>query len=172
MPASVRSGRWRSGTTGPTRGEAVAAALAAEGFSVRFEPDLEQAVRGADIVSCATLSTAPLVRGAWLRPGTHLDLVSAFNLAMREADDEALRRAAVFVDTEAALGEGGDVAVALAAGAIGRDHVRGTLSELVRGARPGRSAPDEITLFKSVGATLEDLAAAMLVWHLQADHRL
>jgi ornithine cyclodeaminase len=156
----------------PERGEALASTLAAEGFEARFEPDLERAVRGADIVSCATLSAEPLVEGAWLQPGTHLDLVGAFNLAMREADDAALRRAAVFVDTEAALTEGGDVAVALAAGAIERAHVRGTLFDLTRGVHAGRTSPDEVTLFKSTGAALEDLAAAMLVWHLEAEHRL
>ena len=120
-------------------------------------------MRAADIVSCATLSTAPLIAGAWLGPGQHLDLVGAFNLAMREADDEALRRARIFIDTEAALSEGGDVAVAERDGAIARDDIVADLGALCRGA-PGRGSGEEITLFKSVGASLEDLAAAMLVW--------
>jgi ornithine cyclodeaminase len=146
------------------RAEALAAALSREGLSARAEPDLERAVRAADIVSCATLSTVALVKGEWLEAGVHLDLVGAFNLAMREADDEALRRASIFVDTEAALSEGGDVMLALSTGAIERSCIRATLFELCRGEHAGRQAGDEVTLFKSVGTAVEDLAAAMVVW--------
>ena len=146
------------------RAQALAQSLAEEGFDARAEADLETAVRAGDIVSCATLSTVPLVEGAWLTPGTHLDLVGAFNLAMREADDAALARAAVYVDTKAALSEGGDVALALKAGAITPGHVRGTLFDLCRGLVAGRVESGAVTLFKSVGTALEDLAAAMLVW--------
>ncbi len=85
-------------------------------------------------------------------------------MRMREADDEALARAAVHVDTPAALTEGGDVAVAIAAGSFAADRVRGDLAALVAGRSPGRTDPRSITLFKSIGASLEDLAAAMLVW--------
>jgi len=148
----------------PERAQALAGELAAQGLPVRAAHDLEAAVREADVVSCATLSRAPIVRGAWLKAGAHLDLVGAFNLHMREADDAALQRAAIYVDTPAALKEGGDVALALAAGAIEARHVRGDLSALSRGAEPGRASLDEITLFKSVGAALEDLAAAVAVW--------
>jgi len=143
--------------------EKLAAALAGHGWRVHVADDLESAAREADIISCATLSAAPLIAGAWLREGQHLDLVGAFNLEMREADDEALRRARVFVDTDAALAEGGDVALALRSGAIDRAHVLGDLGALCRGMA-GRTGPQQITLFKSVGAALEDLAAAMLVW--------
>jgi ornithine cyclodeaminase/alanine dehydrogenase-like protein (mu-crystallin family) len=87
----------------PERAESLAAELRAEGLPVTAVTDLEGAVRQADLVSCATLSTAPIVSGAWLKAGAHLDLVGAFNLKMREADDEALRRAQVWVDTEAAM---------------------------------------------------------------------
>lgn len=142
---------------------ALAERLSSEGLPVEATEDLEAAVRGSDLVSCATLAREPLVRGAWLREGAHLDLVGAFNLAMREADDEALTRAHVFVDTPAALTEGGDVAVALRDGAIDRDIVRGDLYGLCRGTMPGRPSPEAITLFKSVGAALEDLVAAMAV---------
>ncbi len=120
-------------------------------------------MRDADIISCATLSQAPLVAGAWLAAGQHLDLVGAFSMRMREADDAALKRARIFVDTEAAMSEGGDVALGLKSGAIARADVAGDLAALVRGA-PGRGGEREITLFKSVGAAIEDLAAAMLVW--------
>ena len=142
--------------------EKLAADLAGE-FEVRVADDLAEAVANADIVSCATLSKTPLIRGAWLGPGQHVDLVGAFNLQMREADDEALLRARVFVDTPAALREGGDVAIALRDGVIDQARVQGDLAALARG-EAGRRAAEEITLFKSVGAAIEDLAAACLAW--------
>jgi ornithine cyclodeaminase/alanine dehydrogenase-like protein (mu-crystallin family) len=141
----------------------LAATLAGEGFNAHVVTRLEDSVRNADIVSCATLSEAPLIAGAWLGAGQHIDLVGAFSMRMREADDAALQRARVFVDTAAAMSEGGDVALGLKAGAITRADVAGDLAALVRGA-PGRGSEHEITLFKSVGASIEDLAAAMLVW--------
>ncbi|MBV9219764.1 MAG: ornithine cyclodeaminase family protein, partial [Methylobacteriaceae bacterium] len=140
------------------------AILASSPFSVRVGDRLEDALREADIVSCATLSKAPLVLGEWLAAGVHVDLVGAFNLRMREVDDAAVARARVFVDTPAAKIEGGDVALALKAGAIDDNHVEGDLSDLCRGRIAGRRAADEITLFKSVGTAIEDLAAAMLIW--------
>jgi ornithine cyclodeaminase len=144
------------------KAESLAASLRAEGLPVTAVTDLEGAVREADLVSCATLSTDPIVKGAWLKAGAHLDLVGAFNLKMREADDEALRRAQVYIDTPAAKSEGGDVAVSLQSGAISESHVLGTLTDLCQ-APPHRD-PEAITAFKSVGAALEDLAAAILVW--------
>jgi ornithine cyclodeaminase len=147
----------------PEAAHRLAAALADEGFNAHVVRRLEDGVRDADIVSCATLSEAPLVLGAWLEPGQHLDLVGAFSMRMREADDAALKRARIFVDTDAATSEGGDVALGLKAGAITRADVAGDLAALARGA-PGRRGEREITLFKSVGASIEDLAAAMLVW--------
>jgi ornithine cyclodeaminase/alanine dehydrogenase-like protein (mu-crystallin family) len=125
--------------------------------------DLEAAVRGADVVSCATLSAQPLVQGAWLRPGTHVDLVGGFTPAMREADDEAVRRSRVFVDTPAALAEAGDLVQPIDRGLLRTEDVT-DLFDLVRGRRPGRQRDDEVTLFKSVGAALEDLAAARLAF--------
>jgi ornithine cyclodeaminase/alanine dehydrogenase-like protein (mu-crystallin family) len=148
----------------PEAARQLAEGLAAEGLPVRAVENLESAVREADLVSCATLSTAPLVRGAWLKAGAHLDLVGAFKPGMREADDEALQRANVFVDTDGARTEGGDVAAALASGAIRADQVRGSLIDLCRNRATGRDNPGEITVFKSVGTAVEDLAAAILVW--------
>lgn len=142
---------------------AVALRLAAAGLPAEAVEDLETAVGEADVVSCATLASEPLIAGRWLKPGQHLDLVGAFTLTMREADDEALRRSRVFVDTDAALVEGGDVALGILGGAIDRSAVIADLPALCRGA-PGRTHTDEITLFKSVGAAVEDLAAAILVW--------
>lgn len=125
---------------------------------------LEAAVAQADIVCCATTSPEPLVRGDWLRPGTHLDLVGGFRRDMREVDDEAVRRARVVVDTYAgALAEAGDLTQPLARGVIDRAHVRAELAELLREPARGRTGVADITLFKSVGTALEDLAAAACV---------
>lgn len=149
----------------PAKAERLAAELAGTlpGVAVQAVRDLEGAVRAADIVSCATLATEPLIRGAWLRPGQHLDLVGAFTPAMREADDDAVRRARIFVDTRAgALKEAGDVVQPLASGVIAESDIVGDLFDLARGGA-GRRSADEITLFKSVGTALEDLAAARLV---------
>jgi ornithine cyclodeaminase/alanine dehydrogenase-like protein (mu-crystallin family) len=149
------------------RAARVAAELAADGITVSTTTDLEAAVRTADVVSCATLSRDPLVRGAWLKPGAHLDLVGAYNPAMRESDDEAVRRARLFVDTRAgAMKEGGDIVQPLADGIIAKGDIEGDLFELCRGKVSVGRQPDDITLFKSVGTAIEDLAAAMLVWRL------
>ncbi|HKH33380.1 MAG TPA: ornithine cyclodeaminase family protein [Beijerinckiaceae bacterium] len=150
----------------PDKARALAAELRREGLPAEAVEDLEPAVRGADVISCATLSAAPLVRGAWLKPGSHLDLVGAFNLKMREADDAALARASVHIDTAAARSEGGDVALGLKSGAIGEEQIKGDLFDLCRGRAPGRTRADEITLYKSVGTAIADLAAAVAVWRI------
>jgi len=147
----------------PEKAAALAARLDRPELRVTAAQHLEEAVRAADIVSCATLSAEPLVHGAWLRPGTHVDLVGGFTPSMREADDDAVRRSRVFVDTPAALEEAGDVVQPIARGLLRAEDVA-DLFGLVRGARPGRQGGDEITLFKSVGAALEDLAAARLAF--------
>jgi ornithine cyclodeaminase len=146
------------------RAEALAAALAGEGFEVAVADDLEAAVRDADLVSCATMSREPLVRGAWLKPGAHVDLVGAFTPEMRESDDEVMRRGEVFVDTlEGALAEAGDILLAIRSGALAKERIRADLRGLCAGEHPGRSDPAAITVFKSVGTALEDLVAARLV---------
>ena len=141
----------------PAGAVALADRLRAQGFDAAPVPDLRAAVAEADIVSCATLATVPLVHGAWLQPGTHLDLIGGFTPAMREADEAAVRGARVWVDTEVALAEAGDLA------GLPATAVAGTLTSLCSGT-PGRRSQDETTLFKSVGTALEDLAAAGLVW--------
>lgn len=151
----------------PEKAETFAARLDGEHPSivVTVARELEPAVRRADIVSAATLSAEPLVRGEWLRPGTHVDLVGGFTPDMREADDEAIRRSAVYVDTRAgALHEAGDIVRPLASGVLTRDAIRGDLFDLCRGLADGRRDGAEITLFKSVGTALEDLAAAAMVY--------
>jgi ornithine cyclodeaminase/alanine dehydrogenase-like protein (mu-crystallin family) len=146
------------------KAHALAAALRDEGLEAQPAPDLQAAVNAADVISCATLSTAPLVHGAWLRPGQHVDLVGAFTFGMREVDDAALQRSQVFVDTEDALEEGGDVAIGLRDGVLPRSAVKGTLYDLCREGRTGRASDADITLFKSTGTAIEDLAAATLAW--------
>jgi ornithine cyclodeaminase/alanine dehydrogenase-like protein (mu-crystallin family) len=148
----------------PQRAEALAAQLRGEGLPARALADLPSALANADIVSCATSATEPVVRGALLRPGTHVDLVGGFTPQMREGDDALIARAEIFVDSYAgALGEAGDLLQPLASGVLVRARVRAELSELAAGAHPGRRSRDEITLFKSVGTALEDLCAARLV---------
>lgn len=134
-------------------------------ITVRAVGDRRTAVQGADIVSCATLSKEPLVEGDWLHDGQHVDLVGAYTPQMRESDDRAVQRARLYVDTRAsALKEGGDIVQAIASGSITGEAVLADLFELARGERSGRAVGDatSITLFKSVGAALEDLAAAEL----------
>jgi ornithine cyclodeaminase len=147
------------------RAEALVAALAQSGIAATIADDLAAAAGEADIISTATLSSEPLVRGAWLRPGTHLDCVGAFKPGMRETDDAAVRRARIFVDTRAgAFAEAGDILQPLALGIIGKEAVVGELADLCRGDVEGRQTAEEITLFKSVGASIEDLAAAIAVY--------
>lgn len=145
--------------------EKLAATLRGEGFDVRATDDLDEALGWADIISSATISAEPLVRGACLKPGTHVDLVGAFTPELRESDDEAISKARVYVDTrEGATKEAGDIVQALASGALARDGIVADLYELARGEKQGRRNADEITLFKSVGAALEDLAAGIAVY--------
>ncbi len=150
------------------RNPAAAATLATNlidaGIPAIATHELEAAVRQADIVSCATLSTSALVHGAWLAPGAHLDLIGAFTPTMRESDGECFARGRVFVDTEEALVKAGDVLHAIDEGAFSADKLQATLAQLCRGQHPGRRVAGEITLFKSVGSALEDLAAAELIY--------
>lgn len=148
----------------PDKAEALAAVYA-DRFDTAAVHDLEAATPDADIVSCATLSTEPLIQGNWLQPGAHLDLVGAFRPSMRESDASCFERGDVFVDTYAgAQGEAGDLLQAIDEGRFAFSDIRADLGELMRGEKPGRRAPDAITVFKSVGASLEDLAAAIEVW--------
>ena len=146
------------------RARALADALDRPGLHVRAVEDIAAAVVGADIVSAATMSPEPLIRGDWLKPGTHVDLVGAYLPTMREADDGAVKRARVYVDTRAgALKEAGDIVQPVAAGLLAENDIA-DLFDLVSGKAEGRRSPDEITLFKSVGTAIEDLAAAAFVY--------
>ena len=152
--------------------EALAAEWRAAGWdatAVSGDPDaLQQAVREADIVSCATLATTPLVRGEWLSAGSHLDLIGSFTPAMKEADPACFADARVFVDTDEALQKSGDLLDAIAAGSFAAAELQATLAQLCRGEHPGRRGSMERTVLKAVGSAIEDLAAAQLVWEASA----
>ena len=158
--------------------QALAQRLRGDGFEAHATDDLAHAAAHADIISCATLSAAPLIRGAWLRPGTHLDLIGSFTPQMREADAECFARCRVFIDTDEALAKSGDVLQAVLEGGFSTDRLQGTLADLCAGTRRGREGGEgsvraaQRTLFKSVGSGLEDLAAAELVWHGVASESL
>jgi ornithine cyclodeaminase len=150
--------------------EALAARFAGSPLVISATEDRAAGAAWADVISCATLATEPLIEGAWLQPGTHLDLVGAFRPDMRESDDRALARARLYVDTRGgAFAEAGDVLQAIETGAITKSDVVAELLELARGSVLGRQAAAEITAFKSVGASLEDLAAARLADSLVPD---
>ena len=157
------------------RNEAASAALVAElraddiDAQVCPTEQLQQVAGEADIISCATLASEPVICGDWLKPGAHLDLVGSFTPSMRETDNAAMQRCAVFVDTRAgALSETGDLILPIREGAIGADKILAELAELCRGQHAGRAAlanaDQAITLFKSVGDSREDLAAAILAY--------
>ncbi len=147
-----------------SRALALSTELTTQGIAAEPVETLRTAMLEADIVSCATTSTVPLVLGRDVRPGTHVDLVGAFRPHMRESDDETVIRSSVFVDTyDGAFAEAGDLLQPIAAGRWSREMVRAELKELVTGTKAGRQSADEITLFKSVGAAIEDLAAAELL---------
>lgn len=153
----------------PDKAAAMAASFAGRAFTVEAVGDLDAALAEADIVSAATMSNEPIIRGAALRPGTHVDLVGGYTPAMREADDTAVARARVYVDTRAgALKEAGDVTRPIESGVLKAEDVAGDLADLCRGRASGRRSAEEITLFKSVGTALEDLVAARLVWRRSA----
>lgn len=149
----------------PEQAEQLAKLARAYDFDAVAVEDLEAAARQADIISCCTLSKQALIKGAWLKAGAHVDLVGAYTPQMRESDDECVRRASVFVDTKAgALKESGDIVQPIADGVIAATDIKADLYQLCRGEVSGRKNDNEITLFKSVGCALEDLAAAILAY--------
>ena len=148
----------------PAHALALVRRLCAQGIAATVAADLPDAVAWADVVSCATLATEPLVQGRWLAPGSHLDLIGGFTPQMREADDACFAGAAIFVDTAEAIQKSGDLLGPMARGVFAATDVRGTLADLCRGAVAGRCDAAQRTVFKSVGTALEDLAAAVLVY--------
>ncbi|HEV2054261.1 MAG TPA: ornithine cyclodeaminase family protein [Methylomirabilota bacterium] len=150
----------------PARAQAFATRMrGALGVPVEVARDSRAAVREADVVTCATTSSRPVFAGRDLRPGAHVDAVGAFRPTTREVDTETIMRARVVVDTyHGAWAEAGDLLIPIKAGAITRRHVRAELAEVVARKKPGRTRPDEITLFKSVGWAPEDAASARLAY--------
>ncbi|USX36097.1 ornithine cyclodeaminase family protein [Pseudomonas putida] len=144
--------------------DALVTKLRAQGINAQAMDDLADAAQKADIITCATLSNAPLIQGEWLRPGTHLDLIGSFTPAMRESDDECFQKSTVFIDTSEALLKAGDVLAPMETGVFSEQQVAATLEQLCRNQHPGRTSVSEITLFKAVGTALEDLAAASLAY--------
>ncbi|WP_299850944.1 ornithine cyclodeaminase family protein [uncultured Roseovarius sp.] len=140
----------------------VAQDLCDAGLPARATDTLDAACASACVISAATASTKPLIEGRWLQPGTHLDLVGSFREDMRESDDEAVSRARLFVDNHESAARSGDLAQPAKAGLIDLMQVEADLAELCQGRHPGRSSDADITLFKSAGMSLEDLAAAEL----------
>ncbi len=135
------------------------------GATVEPAPDARAAAIGADLVCTTTASREPVLRGEWLSPGAHVNAVGASRPDARELDASAIARARLFVDRrESALNEAGDFLLARAEGAVGDDHILAELGEVVAGSRPGRRTDDEITVFKSLGLAVEDLAAAELIY--------
>jgi ornithine cyclodeaminase len=167
MPMSATTAASSSGTARPRTRRESQQTLKADGFDASATADLDAAVEIADTITAATLSSEPLIKGELVKPGTHIDLVGAFTPKMRESDDDCIRRASIFVDTyEGATKEGGDIVQPLAAGVMSESDIRADLAKLTTGQHMGRASDDEITLFKSTGAALEDLAAAILAYRL------
>lgn len=151
------------------RARATAEAIREQGLPANIEldvaTDLADAAASADIITAATTSTTPILKRAWISPGTHVDLVGGFKPDMREADDDLMVAASLFVDTCAgALAEAGDLRQPMENGRLQRSSVLAEMADLVHGRHPGRREAAEITLFKSVGTGIEDLAAGNLAW--------
>ncbi|MEP7188986.1 MAG: ornithine cyclodeaminase family protein [Roseiflexaceae bacterium] len=134
-------------------------------FPIEPVTSAEVAVRGADLIVTATTAAEPILRHDWIAPGAHINAVGSSIATTREIDTATMAAAALYVDRrESTLNEAGDYLFAMRAGAIGPEHIRAEVGELLLGSQPGRSAPDEITLFKSLGLAIEDLAAADYVY--------
>ncbi len=143
------------------KAEAMAAKLSESGVPASAVRDLEAACREADIVSCATSATSPLIKGAWLKTGCHLDLVGSFTPEMREADDDAIRRASgIFMDFVEFADEPGDICIPLDAGIIDKADIV-DFYQLCQGKHQGRADDQEITVFKNVGGAHLDLMTAL-----------
>lgn len=152
------------------KAEAIAADLKIDGVAIKATEHLEDCARDADLISCATSATDPLLKGEWLKPGCHLDLVGSFTPDMRESDDEAVRRSTLFVDSRwFAVHLPGDLAQPIANRLISEEDIAADLFELCRGDHPGRTSPDEITFFKNGGGAHLDLFTALHIVDSIAD---
>ncbi|KAI3933589.1 hypothetical protein MKX01_032694 [Papaver californicum] len=134
------------------------------GVGFEYGECVEEIIKVGDVISCATSSGNPIVKGVELKEGVHLDLVGSFTPLMRECDDEAIKRGKVFVDNEAALVEAGEFVGAFSRGVIAKEEIRGSLIDLITGKKNGRNGDNEITVFKSVGSAVVDIVSAQLVY--------
>ncbi|WP_159014508.1 ornithine cyclodeaminase family protein [Acidisoma sp. S159] len=141
----------------PARAQALVSRLSHPGIAIAWAPDLDAAITQADIISCVTMSETPLVKGALLRPGAHLDLIGAYLPQMRESDDEVMRRGRIFIDNATNIEGSGDLASPLRDGVITRDDILADLWQLCTGDALGRMTLDEITVFKNIGGSHLDL---------------
>ena len=145
------------------RAEALVATLHAQGVAAEAAPDLDVAVAEADVISCVTMARDPLVKGALLKPGAHLDLVGAYLPDMREADDDAMRRGSVYTCCDRGRDEVGELTLPVAAGAIRWEDIRGDAFGLVQRRDPVRTSADEITVFKNIGGAHQDVFTAAIL---------
>jgi ornithine cyclodeaminase len=142
------------------------------GLSIETAASAREAVEGADLICTVTSSREPVLEGAWIAPGAHVNAAGASIPAARELDTDAVRRARLFIDRrESALAEAGDLLIPIREGAVGEDHIVGEIGDVLLGRTPGRQSPEEITLFKSLGLAVEDVAAARFVWR-RAEKRM
>jgi ornithine cyclodeaminase/alanine dehydrogenase-like protein (mu-crystallin family) len=145
------------------RAQALADTLHLPGVTLEAVEDLDEALPQADIVSCVTMSEAPLVKGALLKPGTHVDLIGSYLPAMRECDDDTMRRGQVFVDTRNGMENNGDLGQPVARGALRWADIQADLYDLCSGRHPGRRNDQDITVFKNVGGAHLDMYTARLL---------
>lgn len=144
-------------------------------FSFQLEPfaTVEEALKGSDIIATVTTAVEPIVRRDWISPGAHLNLVGSSRPNTREVDSETMAAASLFVDRrESTLNEAGDYLFAEREGAIGPDHIRGEIGELLKGDILGRRSPEEITCFKSLGIAIEDLFAAEYLYRKSRESKV
>ncbi|HMF54799.1 MAG TPA: ornithine cyclodeaminase family protein [Pyrinomonadaceae bacterium] len=138
---------------------------AAYSFPIEAVANVEEALLGADLIVTATSAHEPVLKREWITNGAHINAVGAYSSATREIDTATLAASLLFVDRrESAINEAGDYLLALEEGAIGPEHIRAEIGELLTGAKPGRTLPGQITLFKSLGLAVEDLAAAEYIY--------
>ncbi len=153
------------------KAQALLDSLKQQGFTnVSLAKDLQAAIQKADVISSATLSKEPIIKGEWLKPGVHLDLIGSHTPKTREADDEVIRRSTIYADSrEGALHETGELAIPIASGLLDPKDVQADLVELCKANKLARKNEEEITLFKSAGLAIEDLAAALMVYEAVAE---
>jgi alanine dehydrogenase len=143
------------------------------GAAIEIARSAEQTVRDSDLIVTATTSNTPVLSREWLKPGAHINAVGSHRPDQREIDGPTVARAKVVVDSrEAIMAECGDILLAIKEGSISESHIHGEIGDILAGIRPARSGTDEITLYKSVGIAIQDVATANLVYHRALEQRI